>query len=201
MCGAPVRTVAAAQAFSKVVSEADGSGRAAEATIFEPSPRQLGGQASGKSIGIGIAVAMVLLVPLFLVIHSWPSKAIDPAAAVSSGQPKATSHEVAAPDRSTTRSAKKVHPSVPLEKQTETPVPAAADDAAQLWKGVRSGDARAEVTLAKLYLDGNTVPQSCEQTHMLLLAASKRGYKAADNLLTGAYAERCQTKVGSITAE
>ncbi len=92
-------------------------------------------------------------------------------------------------------SPKKLRTPVP-EKQaaeTETEVPATQEDPTELWKSVRSGNARAEVTLAKLYLDGNTVPQSCEQTHMLLLAASKKGNKAADTLLTGAYVERCQS--------
>jgi hypothetical protein len=41
----------------------------------------------------------------------------------------------------------------------------------------------AEVALAKLYLEGEAVPHNCEQAQMLLLAASRKGSKAADDLL------------------
>jgi TPR repeat protein len=56
---------------------------------------------------------------------------------------------------------------------------------------VRQGNIEAEVALAKLYLEGTEVPQNCEQAHMLLLAASKKGNNNADELLSGSYAERC----------
>ena len=65
------------------------------------------------------------------------------------------------------------------------------EDPADLWSRVRKGDAEAEVTLAKLYLSGVGVERSCEQAHVLLSAASRKQNKAADGLLTGAYAQQC----------
>jgi len=61
-----------------------------------------------------------------------------------------------------------------------------------LWKAVKRGSVNAEVALANLYLEGEAVPQNCEQAHMLLSAAAMKGSKAADNLLKSSYAERCQ---------
>jgi len=66
------------------------------------------------------------------------------------------------------------------------------DDPVQLWKAVKRGSVSAEVALAKLYLEGEAVPQNCEQAHILLLAASMKGSKAGDNFLKSSYAERCE---------
>ena len=66
------------------------------------------------------------------------------------------------------------------------------DDPVELWKAVKRGSVNAEVALAKLYLEGEAVPQNCEQAHILLLAASMKGSKAADNFLKSSYAERCE---------
>ena len=196
MCGtAPKTTATPMLASAEVASGPTGSRRASEGTLFgAPQRPQVEKQGRGKSIGIGLAVAVVLLVPLFLVIQSWQtSKLIEPVAAVTNNQPQANSQEIATPKAAIGKSAREVRTPAPAKQQAqmETTTPPVADDPAELWKSVRSGSARAEVTLARLYLDGNTVPQSCEQTHMLLLAASRKGYKAADNLLAGAYVERC----------
>ena len=64
-------------------------------------------------------------------------------------------------------------------------------DPVELWKAVKRGSVNAEVALANLYLEGEAVPQNCEQAHMLLYAASMKGSKAADNFLKSSYAERC----------
>jgi hypothetical protein len=61
----------------------------------------------------------------------------------------------------------------------------------ELWSRVRKGSPGAEVALAKLYLEGTVVEPSCEQAHLLLLAASRKRSKAADDLLAGAYAKQC----------
>jgi hypothetical protein len=61
-----------------------------------------------------------------------------------------------------------------------------------LWNAVKRGSAHAEVALANLYIRGETVSQSCEQAYILLLAASMKGSKLADNVLKSTYAERCQ---------
>jgi TPR repeat protein len=66
------------------------------------------------------------------------------------------------------------------------------DDPFELWKAVKRGSVNAEVALAKLYLEGEAVPQNCEQAHILLLAASMKGSEAADNFLKSSYAERCE---------
>jgi len=69
---------------------------------------------------------------------------------------------------------------------------AIANDPVELWKAVKRGSVSAEVALAKLYVDGRAVSQSCEQAHILLFAASTKGSKDADNFLKGSYAERCE---------
>ncbi len=69
---------------------------------------------------------------------------------------------------------------------------AAENDPAELWKAVKRGSVSAELALANLYLEGQAVPQNCEQAHMLLQAASVKGSRAADNLLKSRYAERCE---------
>ena len=74
----------------------------------------------------------------------------------------------------------------------QTPDTAKEDDPVELWKAVKRGNVSAEVALANLYLQGKSVPQSCEQAHMLLQMASTKGSKAADTLLKSSYAERCE---------
>jgi hypothetical protein len=73
----------------------------------------------------------------------------------------------------------------------QTPDTAKGDDPVELWKAVKRGNVSAEVALANLYLQGKSVPQSCEQAHMLLQTASTKGSKAADTLLKSSYPERC----------
>ena len=66
------------------------------------------------------------------------------------------------------------------------------DDHTELWNAVKRGSVPAEVALANLYLEGEAVPQNCEQAHMLLLAASMKGSKLAYDFLKSSYAERCE---------
>src|SRR6202158_5254536 len=54
------------------------------------------------------------------------------------------------------------------------------DDPVELWKAVKRGSVSAEVALAKLYLEGESVSENCEQAHVLLQTASMKGSKAAD---------------------
>jgi hypothetical protein len=65
-------------------------------------------------------------------------------------------------------------------------------DPVELWKAVKRGSVSAEVTLANLYLEGESVTQNCQQAHMLLNAASMKGNKTADTLLKSSYAVRCE---------
>jgi len=82
---------------------------------------------------------------------------------------------------------------VPAKPGTaQTTDPAKENDPVELWKAVRRGSVSAEVALANLYLEGEAVPQNCEQAHTLLYAASMKGSKAADTLLRSSYAERCE---------
>jgi len=82
---------------------------------------------------------------------------------------------------------------IPAKMETaQTLDPAKEDDPVELWKAVKRGNVSAEVALANLYLQGKSVPQSCEQAHMLLQTASTKGSKAADILLKSSYAERCE---------
>ena len=74
----------------------------------------------------------------------------------------------------------------------QTTTAAKEDDPVELWKAVKRGSVSAEVALAKLYLEGEAVPQNCEQAHMLLHAASMKGNKAADDLLKSSYTVRCE---------
>jgi len=65
-------------------------------------------------------------------------------------------------------------------------------DPVELWKAVKRGSVSAEITLANLYLEGQSVIQNCQQAQMLLHAASMKGSNAADTLLKSSYAERCE---------
>jgi hypothetical protein len=107
----------------------------------------------------------------------------------TSGQPK-----VKNADRHIARNpVRRVQHVIPSKTETaQTPDTAKEDDPVELWKAVKRGSVSAEVALANLYLQGKSVPQSCEQAHMLLQTASTKGSKAADTLLKSSYRERCE---------
>jgi hypothetical protein len=44
----------------------------------------------------------------------------------------------------------------------------------QLWASVQAGNTKAAVELAELYIDGEGVPQNCDQARVLLLVASEK---------------------------
>jgi hypothetical protein len=67
-----------------------------------------------------------------------------------------------------------------------------AEDLPELWSRVGEGSVDAEVALAKLYLRGERVAHSCEQARVLLVAASRKQSKAAEDLLSGDYAQQCR---------
>lgn len=56
-------------------------------------------------------------------------------------------------------------------------------DRDQLWQRVKQQNSNAEVELARMYLEGTTVPRNCEQAQVLLQAASRRGNTQASELL------------------
>lgn len=49
----------------------------------------------------------------------------------------------------------------------------------QLWSAVQAGNSKAAVELAELYIQGNGVPQNCQQARVLLLVASEKRNTAA----------------------
>jgi hypothetical protein len=109
-----------------------------------------------------------------------------PAAAVTSPRPNPQS--AAVPSNTLPAEAEGV---VKAKPQPEESSKTTSEDPADLWSRVRKGDADAEVALAKRYLTGVGVERSCEQAHVLLSAASRKQNKAADGLLSGAYAQQC----------
>jgi hypothetical protein len=108
----------------------------------------------------------------------------------TSGQPNAENADQRHIARNPVRRVQHV---IPAKLGTaQTPDTAKKDDPVELWKAVKRGNVSAEVALANLYLQGKSVPQNCEQAHMLLQTASTKGSKAADTLLKSSYAERCE---------
>jgi TPR repeat protein len=108
----------------------------------------------------------------------------------TSGQPKAKNADQRHIARNPVRRVQHV---IPAKLGTaQTPDTTKEDDPVELWKAVKRGNVRAEVALANLYLEGKSVPQNCEQAHMLLQTASTKGSKAADTLLKSSYPERCE---------
>jgi type II secretory pathway predicted ATPase ExeA len=85
-----------------------------------------------------------------------------------------------------------VKPEAASPTQTQSqPHPERAANTADLWALVRQQNSDAEVELARLYLQGVVVPQSCAQAQVLLLAASRRGNARAGELLDG-YGGNCR---------
>lgn len=116
-----------------------------------------------------------------------PDIIIPPAIAATPPRPDPTStaasEKVAEPPTPASQDlAVAVRPAMPV---------AMTDDPAELWKRVRKGNTDAEVALAKMYLDGNELTQNCDQAHLLLLAAAKKRNRAAAQVLSNLYPQRC----------
>lgn len=120
--------------------------------------------------------------------ESGPAAAIAPAPA----SPEPGPHSATAPD---SKSAEAVIPAT-VHPITEASLLAKTSliekDPVELWKRVQRGSSEAEVALAKLYLEGTSVAQNCEQARLLLQAASKKGNSTASKVLSGVYSERCR---------
>jgi TPR repeat protein len=76
--------------------------------------------------------------------------------------------------------------------RTAQTIAAKEADPVELWNAVKRGSVKAEVALANLYLEGEAVPQNCEQAQMLLYAASMKGSKLAGDFLKSSYPQRCE---------
>ena len=110
--------------------------------------------------------------------------------AATSAQPKV---KKADPRHIARNPGRRVQHVIPAKMETtQPPDTAKEDDPVELWKAVKRGNVSAEVALANLYLQGKSVPQNCEQAHMLLQTASSKGSKDAETLLKSSYPERCE---------
>jgi hypothetical protein len=170
-----------------------------------PGPRPVSKANTAHSRGLPASVTQVFRRPLFIAaallvvacgLFFWrarsgnPPDLIEPAPAIAATPPDPTPTSAAVPE-------KVAVPPQPARQSPTVSAPRAVppvsttDDPAELWKRVRKGNTEAEVTLAKLYLDGNRVTQNCEQARLLLLAAAKKQNRAADQALANLYPQRC----------
>jgi hypothetical protein len=193
MCGTPAPTIEPLQALSAIPDEFSGTDHGACAPSSDsqqkpPKPwlRRL------------IPIITVSIATIFFawsaqeVRKSKLSKESGPAAELTGtlDQPKLVN---AGPSHIIHNSARGVQHVVAAKLGTNQANDSAKeDDPADLWNAVKRGSVPAEVALANLYLKGEAVPQNCEQAHMLLLAASMKGSKLADDFLKSSYAERCE---------
>ena len=192
MCGSAAPALEPIQPPSPVPNEFRTNHKILQSILDrQPNPPRAG---LGKLIPI-VVVSMLLMVvsSVFYEGHKG-NLAKESGSAVeltaTSVQPKVKN----ADQRHTARNpVRRVQHVIPAKLGTaETPATAKEDDPVELWKAVKRGNVSAEVALANLYLQGKSVPQNCEQAHMLLQTASTKGSKAADILLKSSYAERCE---------
>lgn len=193
MCGTPAPAIEPLQARSAVPDEFTGADH--EAGVSSSDSQQKPPK-PGLKILIPIIIVSIALFVFASFFHEVRkvklSKEAGPAPELTTtlGQPKL---ESAGPRPIVHNSARGVQNPVTAKLGTAQATGSAKeDDPAELWNAVKRGSVRAEVALANLYLKGEAVPQNCEQAHMLLLAASMKGSKSADNFLKSSYAERCE---------
>jgi hypothetical protein len=193
MCGTPTPAIEPLQALSAIPDEFTG---ADHETGVSSSDSQQKLPKPGLRRLIPIIVVSIALMVFASFIHEVRKgklpKESGPAAELARtlGQPKL---ESAGPRHIVHNSASGVQHLVGAKLGSAQAADSAKeDDPAELWNAVKRGSVRAEVALANLYLKGEAVPQNCEQAHMLLLAASMKGSKFAENLLKSSYAERCE---------
>jgi len=193
MCGTAAPVVEPLQTLSRVPDEFSGAD-------YQSLPSSSGSQQRHPHPGLRRLVPVVVVLIVAIVVTSFFYKArkgnllkeSGSAAELTatSGQPKLENagqrHIVHNPVRGVQH--------VVAEKlgTARTASAAKEDDPVELWKAVKRGSVSAEIALANLYLEGKSVSQNCEQAHMLLQTASMKGSQAADTLLKGTYAERCE---------
>jgi len=143
-----------------------------------------------------VVVALIVLVVVSSVFYEVHKRnlAKDSGSAAeltaTSAQPKERNADQRHIARNPVRRVQNVTPAKMATAQTTNT--AKEEDPVELWKAVKRGNVSAEVALANLFLQGKSVPQNCEQAHMLLQTASTKGSKAADTLLKSSYPERCE---------
>jgi len=172
--------------------EAARTGHSTPISIVRPREEESGAR-SRSPFPIVVVAAIISCVLLLLVFRTSKSGGSDsppqaPASLSPLPKPPAAAAVSPVPDLPSPPAVEGFRPpALPARKRVD-----AANDPAELWRSVRKGNPDAEIRLAKLYLEGNTVAQNCEQAHLLLLAAMKRNSKAADNILSGLYERRCR---------
>jgi hypothetical protein len=192
MCGTAAPAVEPIQPSSPVPDEFRTNHKTLQSSLnSQPRPPHPGLRRLIPIVVVSI-VLMVVSSVLYEVHKRNLAKESGPAAELTatSGQPKVKTADQRHIARNPVRRVQHV---IPAKLGTaQTPDTAKEDDPVELWKAVKRGNVSAEVALANLYLQGTSVPQSCEQAHMLLQTASTKGSKAADTLLKSSYAERCE---------
>jgi TPR repeat protein len=193
MCGTPAPTIEHLQALSAIPEEFSGTDHEACASSSD-SQQEFPKPWLRRLIPIiTISIAMMFFAwSAREVRKSKLSKESGRAAELTSTlqQPKL---EITGPSHIVHNSARGVQPVVAARVGTNQANDSAKEDnPTELWNAVKRGSVPAEVALANLYLKGEAVPQNCEQAHMLLLAASMKGSKFADDFLKSSYAERCE---------
>ncbi len=190
MCGTPAPAIEPLQALSAIHDEFSG---ADDDIAVSSSDSQQKPSKPGIRRLIPIIVASIAMMFFAWFFHeAREGKESGPAAELTGAleQPKLGS---AGPRHIVTNSARGVQHLVTAKQGAAQAVHSAKeDDPAELWNAVKRGSVPAEVALANLYVKGEAVPQNCEQAHMLLLAASMKGSRFADDFLKSSYAERCE---------
>jgi hypothetical protein len=193
MCGTAAQVVEPLQTLSRIPDEFSGAD-------YQSRPSSSDSQQSPPHPGLRrlvpvVVVSIVLMVvsSVFYEVHKRNLAKESGSAAeltAASAQPEVKN---AAQRHIARNPVRRVPHVIPAKLGTaQTPDTAKEDDPVELWKAVKRGNVSAEVALANLYLQGKSVPQSCEQAHMLLQTASTKGSKAADTLLKSSYPERCE---------
>jgi hypothetical protein len=193
MCGTPSPAIENPPVLSAIPDEFSGPDR--EAAVSSSDNQQTPPKPGLRRLIPVIVVSIVLIVfaSFFREVRKGKlPKESGPAAERTRtfAQPKL---ESAGPRQIVHNSARGVpHPVAATLGTAQATDSAKENDPAELWNAVKRGSVPAEVALANLYLKGEAVPQNCEQAHMLLLAASMKGSKFADDFLKSSYAERCE---------
>jgi hypothetical protein len=191
MCGKAAPAVEPLQPVSTVADEFSGADH--ESRHSSSGQPRLPYPGLRKLSPLVVVLITVMVVGLFLYnvrkrnLHTESGSATEPTATSPQPKPESTGerHTVHNPVRG-------VHVVEAKLGAAEATNATKVDDPVELWKAVKRGNVSAEVALANLYLEGNSVPQNCGQAHTLLHAASLKGSKAADTLLKSSYAERCE---------
>jgi TPR repeat protein len=193
MCGTPAPAIESLQALSAIPEEFSRANHEAGVSSSDRQQKPPKPELRRLIPILVVSIAMMVFASFFRGVHEGKlpkesGPAIEPTRTLE--QPKL---ESAGPRHIVHNSARGVQQLVAAKLETAQATDSAKeDDPAELWNAVKRGSVRAEVALANLYLKGEAVPQNCEQAHLLLLAASMKGSKFADDCLKSSYAERCE---------